>query len=81
MLNLTENIVVRVLVVLLNSSPRKSICESIPDTKLFLYYISNSRQTLTLAGESFNERRTSLSHWCLFTRERFAAYTNHLNHD
>ena len=34
-LNLTENIVVRVLVVLLNSSLRKSICESIPDTKLF----------------------------------------------
>ena len=39
-LNLTENIVVRVLVVLLNSSPRKSICESISDTKLFfvLYF-------------------------------------------
>ena len=39
-LNLTENIVVRVLVVLLNSSPRKSICESIPDTIHFfvLYF-------------------------------------------
>ena len=55
-LNLNGNIMGRELVILFNSSPRKSLCESISSTtwSFVLSCISNSRQTLTLAGKSQN---------------------------